>query len=199
MLCCHNPTVDYIDDGKHANVIYVTLRGPLWKKSSIEHRCILRSVLRCVRAHCTSHLGSQGCPTWHIFKYSSKLRARKWTLWHVRCSYHVLKEGEGSREKWELEGGERNQGEQEKEFGKRNTGRTTGRESWGTRHNMKTAAVDKSAGCGDTPALWPGSSPPHSSAKTPFVWGIGKKSHIYGGKGKGEREWEGDAEKHKNT
>lgn len=34
---------------------------------------------------------------------------------------------------------------------------------------MKTAAVDKSAGCGDTPAPWPGNSLPHSSAKTPFI------------------------------
>lgn len=53
---------------------------------------------------------------------------------------------------------------------------------------MKTAAVDKSAGCGDTPALWPGNSPPHSSAKTPFIYGLEEKSNINGRGGKGERE-----------
>lgn len=60
-------------------------------------------------------------------------------------------------------------GRVKEEFGKRNTGRTTGRESLGTRRNMKTAAVDKSAGGGDTPAPRPGNSLPHSSAKTPFI------------------------------
>lgn len=86
------------------------------------------------------------------------------------------KNGTASIEKWELgRGGERNQGEWEEEFRKRNTGRTTGRESWGTRRNMKTAAVDKSAGCGDTPAPWPGNSLPRSSAKTPFILRVRKK------------------------
>lgn len=49
--------------------------------------------------------GSRGRPTWHIFEYLSKLRARKLTLWHVCCKYHVLEEWDGCIEKWELEGG----------------------------------------------------------------------------------------------
>lgn len=58
---------------------------------------------------------------------------------------------------------------------------------------MKTAAVDKSAGCGDTPALWPGNTRPHSSAKTPFVSGLGKKS-----RGEGDRAWRGDVGEKRN-
>lgn len=51
---------------------------------------------------------------------------------------------------------------------------------------MKTAAVDKSAGCGDTPAPWPGNSLPHSSAKTPFILRPRKKRAEL----MGEMEWE---------
>lgn len=58
---------------------------------------------------------------------------------------------------------------------------------------MKTAAVDKSACCGDTPALLPGNSRPHSSAKTPFVSGLGKKR-----RGEGDRDSRGDAEEKSN-
>lgn len=49
--------------------------------------------------------------------------------------------------------GSKREGGRERErrnLGKRNTGRTTGKESGGTRRNTKTAAADKSAGCGDT-------------------------------------------------
>lgn len=51
---------------------------------------------------------------------------------------------------------------------------------------MKTVAVDKSAGRGDTPALWPGNGLLHSSAKTPFIQG--EKSNGAGGEGKPELE-----------
>lgn len=52
---------------------------------------------------------------------------------------------------------------------------------------MKTVAVDKSAGGGDTlPLHPPGTSRPHSSAKTPFILGIGKRRNVHGGR-KGKR------------
>lgn len=161
VLCSHNLTVNYTDY-VHARFIWHTARAAV--ESGSEYRCILRSVLRCVLVHCTSHLGSRGCLTWHIFKHSEEINPMACAL-HVSCSERMRLQHRKMRTG--RRGGD--QGEWEEEFGKRNTGRTTGRESWGTRRNMKTAAVDKSAGCGDTPALWPGNSPPHSSAKTPFI------------------------------
>lgn len=50
---------------------------------------------------------------------------------------------------------------------------------------MKTAAVDKSAGGGDTPAPRPGNSLPRSSAKTPFIWDLGKKEQLWERRGEG--------------
>lgn len=131
--------------------------------------------------HCVSAHGAARNGTFSTIWASSERGSAVACAWRVSCS----------EVKWEPKG------ELEDELGNRNTGRTTGREHWGTRRNMKTVAGDKSAGWGDTAALWPGNSPLHSSAKTPFI--LGEKSNIDGREGKLEpevRERQGDVETH---